>query len=43
MRKSLVGKTLEEAIDMLADALMTCEGVKVNWWNKLLHKLKHYE
>lgn len=37
------GKTLEEAIDMLADAMMTVGGVKVSWWNKLLNKLKHYE
>lgn len=37
------GKTLEEAIDMLADAMMCLEDVKVSWWNKLLNKLKHYE
>ena len=37
------GKTHEEAIDNLADAIMTNEGIKVSWWNKLLNKLKHYE
>lgn len=36
------GKTLEEAIDMLADAMMCLEDVKVSWWNKLLHKSKRY-
>lgn len=36
------GKTLEEAIDMLADAMMCLENVKVGWWNKLLNRLRRY-
>ena len=36
------GDTVEEAFDNMADALMTMEGVKVGWWNKLLHKLRRY-
>ena len=36
------GKTLEEAFDNLADALMTMEGVQVSWWNKLINRLKIY-
>jgi len=37
------GRTHEEAIDMLADAIKCNEDIDMSWWNKLLNKLKIYE
>ena len=36
------GRSVEEVMDNMSDAYLTALGVKVGWWNKLIHKLKWY-
>lgn len=36
------GHTEEEVLEMVVDAIMCYYGIKVNWWNRLLHRLRIY-
>ncbi len=36
------GRTNEEIWDMIGDAILTMEGVKISWWNKLLWRFRIY-
>lgn len=36
------GRTKEELWDMIADAVITAEDIKVSWWNRLVGKFFIY-